>query len=118
MRALVMGLIASYGFSQAAKADAAEPAQPSSRTAGVNGTLIVRPDQRARLGEGGAAPSSAVAAGGQQRHAGPVEALQPFLMEHAERFWHELRCAGETLQHACVSLLAPSCKLFTCIFVQ
>ena len=94
VRALVMGLIASYGFSDAAKVDTLEQAQPSSRTAGVNGQLSVRSDRRPRLGEGSSvASSSATAAGGQQRRAGPVEALQPFLMEHAERFWHELRCA-------------------------
>ncbi len=104
MRALVMGLIASYGFGEAAKAATAEPAQPSSRAAGVNGQLMVRSDRRSRVGERShVASSSAVAAGAQLRHPGPVEALQPFLMEHAERFWHELRCA-----HACVSSM-PRC---------
>ena len=93
VRALVIGLIASYGFTEAAKAQTAQPAQPSSHIAGVNGQLSVRSDHRARIGGSGrAASGSAVAAGGQQRRAGPVEALQPFLMEHAERFWHELRC--------------------------
>jgi len=95
VRALVMGLIASSGFSEAAKADTAEPAQPSSRTAGVNGQLSVRSDRRPAVGESShvASSSSAVADGARRRRMGPVEALQPFLMEHAERFWHELRYA-------------------------
>ena len=92
MRAFVMGLIASYGFREAGKSTGGQGDQAASQAASVNGMLSLSSDQRPRHDAAGGLSSSGDVASGSQRQAGPVEALRPFLLDHAERFWHELRC--------------------------
>ena len=74
LRGLVMGLLVTYSTAAAAGGN------PPALTLGPGGI------------DGGAARATGVVAGSGRALAGPVQALQPFLFEHAEHFWHELSC--------------------------
>lgn len=104
MRSFVLGLVTSYGLSTtpatASSSAAAPPTSVRARSA-VNGTLQLSATVRSTPGSvvGGSSSNnpcaSRVDAEGDPRitglRAGPLEALRPFLQEHAEHFWHELR---------------------------
>lgn len=98
-----MGLVSSYGLAAAPTAGAATA--PGRVRASVNGTL-----QLAAAVCGGTGASGSGSGGGNPRvgaegepcaptqRAGPLEALRPFLQEHADHFWHELRCGLRVLE--------------------
>ena len=104
VRSFVMGLVSSYGLSTspatASSSAAAPPTSVRARSA-VNGTLQLSATVRSTPSIIGGGSSSSnpcairVDAEGDPRitglRAGPLEALRPFLQEHAEHFWHELR---------------------------
>ena len=111
VRAFVMGLIASYGFSEGGKAAGSQADQVASQPGAINGTLSLSSDRRRRQETAGGASQSGDGASGPQLRPGPVEALRPFLMEHAERFWHELRC-GCCLSHRLATSAACEVRCF------
>ena len=92
VRAFVMGLIASYGFHTAGKSIGSHHDHATSQPAAINGTLTLSAERRPRHEAAGGGSGSGAGIIGEQRQSGPVDALRPFLLEHAKRFWHELRC--------------------------
>jgi hypothetical protein len=79
LRAYVMGLVRGIGFSSAAAVSRA------TATTAVNGRIAVAADRR------GGDTAAAASSGRGTEHRDAAAALRPFLQEHAEHFWHELR---------------------------
>ena len=120
VRAYVMGLARGIGFSAASPLGSHGSAPQARRHAcDPSGTDPMTPDHwlscEALAGPWmlmlrqawwvGIAQADGASGASSRREQDAVAALRPFLQEHAEHFWHELRCASDGFVH---DALAPN----------